>query len=62
LITNSIARKTGLLGAVFVIDATSMSGAMNALSFSEHAQGLMLWRAIGLGVAIPALVYAITDQ
>ena len=35
---------------------------MNALSFSEHAQGLMLWRAIGLGVAIPALVYAITDQ
>ena len=33
---------------------------MNALSFGEHAQGLMLWRAIGLGFAIPALVYART--
>ena len=43
-----------------MIDAASMSGAMNALSFSEHVQGLMLWRAIGLGLAIPALVYAIT--
>jgi hypothetical protein len=28
------------------------SGAMNALSFGKHAQGLMLWRAIGLGLAI----------
>jgi hypothetical protein len=35
-----------------VIDAASMSGAMNALSFGEHVQGLMLWRAIGLGLAI----------
>jgi hypothetical protein len=26
----------------------------------KHAQGLMLWRAIGLGLAIPALVYART--
>jgi hypothetical protein len=37
-----------------------MSGAMNALAFSEYAQGLMLWRPIGLGLAIPALVYALT--
>lgn len=36
------------------------SGAMNALSFGKHARGLMLWRAIGLGLAIPALVYALT--
>jgi hypothetical protein len=36
-----------------------MSGAMNALPFSEYAQGLMPWRAIGLGLAIPALVYAL---
>jgi hypothetical protein len=35
-----------------VIDAASMSGAMNALSFSEHVQGLMLWRVIGLNLAI----------
>ena len=43
-----------------IIGTLAMSGAMNALSFGEHAQGLMLWRAIGLGLAIPALVYAIT--
>ena len=38
----------------------AVSGAMNALSFSEHAEGLILWPAIGLGTAIPALVYALT--
>jgi hypothetical protein len=43
-----------------IIGTLAMSGAMNALSFGEHAQGLMLWRAIGLGFAIPALVYART--
>jgi hypothetical protein len=32
----------------------------NERSFGEHAQGLMLWRAIGLGLAIPALVDART--
>jgi hypothetical protein len=43
-----------------IIGTLAMGGAMNALSFGEHAQGLMLWRAIGLGLAIPALVYART--
>ncbi len=43
-----------------IIGTLAMSGAINALLFSQHAQGLMLWRAIGLGLAIPALVYALT--
>lgn len=43
-----------------IIGTLAMSGAMNALSFSERAEGLMLWPAIGLGLAIPALVYALT--
>jgi hypothetical protein len=43
-----------------IIGTLAMSGAINALSFGEHAQGLMLRRAIGLGLAIPALVYART--
>jgi hypothetical protein len=43
-----------------IIGTLAMSGAMNALSFGEHAQGLMLWRSIELGLAIPALVYART--
>lgn len=43
-----------------IIGTLAMSGAMNALSFSEHSEGFMLWPAIGLGLAIPALVYALT--
>jgi hypothetical protein len=42
------------------IIGTLATSAMHALSFGEHAQGLMLWRAIGLGLAILALVYART--
>ena len=42
-----------------IIGTLAMSGAMNALSFGEHAQGLMLWRTIG-HLAIPALVYVLT--
>ncbi len=43
-----------------IIGTVALSGAMNALSFSEHAQGWLLWRAIALGLAIPALVYVLT--
>jgi hypothetical protein len=42
-----------------IIGTLAISGAMNALSLNI-AQGLMLWRAIGLGLALPALVYALT--
>ena len=37
-----------------MIDAASGQSAAqtNALSFGKHAQGLMLWRAIGLNLAI----------
>ncbi|VTZ26208.1 conserved hypothetical protein [Methylocella tundrae] len=33
---------------------------MNALSFSKHSQGLMIYPAICLGLAIPALIYCLT--
>jgi hypothetical protein len=33
---------------------------MSAFAFDAHADGLMLYPAIGLGLAIPALVYALT--
>jgi len=36
------------------------AGYERRISFGERAHGLMLWRAIGLGLAIPALAYAIT--
>ena len=36
------------------------SAAMNAFAFGAHADGFMLYPAIGLGLAIPALIYALT--
>jgi len=36
------------------------SAAMNAFAFASHADGLMIFPAIGLGFAVPALVYALT--
>ena len=33
---------------------------MNAFAFASHADGLMIFPAIGLGFAVPALVYALT--
>jgi hypothetical protein len=33
---------------------------MNAFAFASHAEGLMIYPAIGLGFAVPALVYALT--
>ena len=36
------------------------SAAMNAFAFASHADGLMIYPAIGLGFAVPALVYALT--
>ena len=36
------------------------SAAMNAFAFASHAEGLMIYPAIGLGFAVPALVCALT--
>jgi hypothetical protein len=33
---------------------------MNAFAFASHAEVMMIYPAIGLGVAIPALVCALT--
>ena len=43
-----------------IIGTLILSAAMNALSFSEHSQGLMIYPAICLGLAIPALIYCLT--
>jgi hypothetical protein len=34
--------------------------AMNAFAFASHADGLLIFPTIGLGFAVPALVYALT--
>ena len=43
-----------------IVGTLATSAAMNAFAFASHAQGLMIYLAIGLGFAVPALVYALT--
>jgi hypothetical protein len=43
-----------------IIGTLATSAAMNAFAFASHAEGLMIYPAIGLGFAVPALIYALT--
>lgn len=43
-----------------IVGTLATSAAMNAFAFAAHANGLMIFPAIGLGFAVPALVYALT--
>jgi len=43
-----------------IIGTLATSAAMNAFAFASPADGLMIYPAIGLGFAVPALVYALT--
>ena len=38
----------------------AISAAMNGFAFAAHADGLLIYPAVGLGLAIPALIYALT--
>jgi hypothetical protein len=38
----------------------AISAAMNGFAFAAHAGGFLIYPAIGLGLAIPALIYALT--
>ena len=42
------------------IIGVTTSAAMNAFAFASHADGLLIYPTIGLGFAVPALVYALT--
>jgi hypothetical protein len=42
------------------IIGVTTSAAMNAFVFASHADGLLIFPTIGLGFAVPALVYALT--
>jgi len=43
-----------------IVRTLATSAAMNAFAFASHAQGLMIYQAIGLGFAVPALLYALS--
>jgi hypothetical protein len=42
------------------IIGVTTSAAMIAFAFASHADGLLIFPTIGLGFAVPALVYALT--
>ncbi len=42
-----------------IVGTLATLAAMNAFAFASHADGLMIYPAIGLGFAVPALVYAL---
>ncbi len=43
-----------------VVATLGVSAAMNSLAFAMKAEGWLLYPAIGLGCAVPGLVYALT--
>jgi hypothetical protein len=43
-----------------IIGTLTASAAMNGFAFASHAQGVMIYPAIGLGFAVPALIFALT--
>jgi hypothetical protein len=43
-----------------IVGTLAASAVMNALAFGAQADGWMLYPAVGLGLAIPALVYALS--
>lgn len=43
-----------------IIGTLAVSGAMNAMAFGAQAQGLMVYPAVALGIAIPALIYCLS--
>jgi hypothetical protein len=43
-----------------IAGALAISAAMNGFAFEAHADGFLIYPAIGLGLAIPALIYALT--
>jgi hypothetical protein len=43
-----------------IVGTLAASAVMNALAFGAQATGWMLYPAVGLGIAIPALIYALS--
>jgi len=43
-----------------IVGTLAISAAMNAFAFGGHADGLLIYPAAALGLAIPALIFALT--
>jgi Domain of unknown function (DUF3387) len=59
-VQTALAQAEALLREVAIVGTLGISAAMNGFAFGSHADGLLIYRAAGLGLAVPALIYALT--
>ena len=43
-----------------IVGTLTVSAAMNGFAFAAHADGLLIYPAAALGLAIPGLIFALT--
>jgi hypothetical protein len=58
--TPSVRAEISRFTAPAIIGTLVASAAMNAMAFGAQADGWMVYPAVGLGLAIPALIYALS--
>jgi len=58
--TTAIRRAISRYTVPAIVGTLSASGALNALAFAAKADGLLLYPAAALGIAIPGLIYALS--
>lgn len=57
---DATARQVARYARPAIVGTMLASAALNAFGFASGASGLMVYPAIALGCAIPALIYALT--
>ena len=58
--TDRVRAEVGTYARPAIAGTLAVSGVLNALAFGAQAQGLFLYPAVALGVAIPALIYCLS--
>lgn len=58
--TEAVRRQVGRYAGPAIVGTLAISAGLNALAFGVQAQGLAVYAAAGLGVAVPALIYALS--
>jgi hypothetical protein len=58
--TPSVRAEIARFTAPAIVGTLVTSAAMNAMAFGAQADGWMVYPAVGLGLAIPALIYALS--
>jgi hypothetical protein len=58
--TDKVRREIGAYAKAAIVGTLIASAVMNALAFSAQSTGWLVWPAVGLGIAIPGMVYALS--